>query len=87
MNLCVMVFLEVVGFDRIAHWIWHKWTFLTYLDVFSIQMLVQWKTLDRALIPGMEGPELGPFVGWISVDKPEMFPCTHFHNTFEANLN
>ena len=37
----------------------------THLDVFSIQVLVQRKALDRAFVPTVKGPQLQPLVGGV----------------------
>lgn len=42
---------------------------MTYLHIFSIQLLIQWEALDNTLITGMERTKLYPLVGWISANR------------------
>lgn len=61
-------------------------TTILYLHIFSIKLLIQWKTLDYALITGVESTQLYPLVGRISAERTkgkERCPCLSFTMYFK----
>lgn len=40
-----------------------------YLHIFSIQLFIQWETLDYPLVTGMESTQLYPLVGGIPANR------------------